>query len=540
VASGGTETFDIGFGPYNLTPERHASDIVITFDTPRSWGVANDPEHHINDPPDRSVYTEEFYTEIYGDDRFEDAYPLEYGALDVIVQAPQFVEFPDNLTVIIWAQNPGGSDVILHSMVELESTIKEPDPVIIGSNNTTIIAVVFEAHEVDYGYNRHLQIETWLEGGSDVGYSSFHIDVLASSFRPFRMAGTYGRFLNFETTIKVKLNIENELKIYGTCKNFGISDKTAWINVSLTDMKSGLPYILSSGPLNIPQGGTTPVTLTISPDRLGSGKGVIQFQLQSEGKAEAQEAQFDGWKGDPTVLEGLELYAQITGGAYLSFFVMFVALIYSGPMFSEELENKTLPMLVTRPLRKIEILIYKFLGYILSTSILIVIPIFLLYGIVGYKIGGGPAIENITIPFAFAFASFLGIVTFGSIFTFIGILTKHPLMFSTFYLLIWEVSQHLTSSLIGGDICGICGLGMLQKGTVTHYTKSVANDLIVDKIPNSPDLLGLSVYSFSSNLDRLVTVSIATPIGYAVLVILAVSLIFLILSHVVFSMKDIN
>ncbi len=159
---------------------------------------------------------------------------------------------------------------------------------------------------------------------------------------------------------------------------------------------------------------------------------------------------------------------------YLTFGVTFVSLVYAGTAISSEVETKTLQMMAVKPIRRLEILLYKYIGTALSLPVLVLPPIVGSYLILGIGAGGSFLSSNLSVLGAFLLAAFLGLLAYSALFMMISTLTKHPLAISGLYVFMWELNTAFT----GGALCGPIA-SSLSQSSIMHYLKSVAYDLIV-------------------------------------------------------------
>lgn len=134
----------------------------------------------------------------------------------------------------------------------------------------------------------------------------------------------------------------------------------------------------------------------------------------------------------------LEMFLIIMIIFYLQFLVLYVCFLYGSGLITSELEDKTMTYLISRPISKLEILVYKYLGYIISIFIIFAIPTTLNYLMLASHDGVGNISENWRY-LAYALGGiFIGVVAWGALFLFFASIFKNPLAPGILYCLFWE------------------------------------------------------------------------------------------------------
>jgi len=149
---------------------------------------------------------------------------------------------------------------------------------------------------------------------------------------------------------------------------------------------------------------------------------------------------------------------------FLQVVLIFVTLVNATTLIREEIEDNTLPYLLTRPISKPAVVIYKYLGYILAVLVLLVPPIVLAYGVTEAYQGSGLT-TDLDVLGGFLVATVVGSVAYGAVFLFISVLVRKPLAVGLLIGFVWE-------SIVGsipGDV---------PKLSVIHYLRSVLKGMI--------------------------------------------------------------
>jgi len=161
----------------------------------------------------------------------------------------------------------------------------------------------------------------------------------------------------------------------------------------------------------------------------------------------------------PAKLTGFDLYGVIVAVYYVRNVLPLAALFYATSLIADEVDGKTLTYLLTRPLRRESILAGKFAAYVVTTLVLTlpatVITFFLLVTARGFA-GTGAAVPDL---FRDLGAITLTLVSYGALFTLLGVLLRRPVIPGLLFLFVWELVANLP--------------GYLPRFTLTAWLRSV-------------------------------------------------------------------
>jgi ABC-2 type transport system permease protein len=121
---------------------------------------------------------------------------------------------------------------------------------------------------------------------------------------------------------------------------------------------------------------------------------------------------------------------------YLRFTVPVLGVFYGTSLMADEVEDKTITYLFTRPIRRGAVLVGKYLAY-LACTILVVLPSVMLVYLLVVPMGGslgGSFLELLTDLGLLA----LGLAVYGAVFAFIGARFKRPLLVGLVFIFGWE------------------------------------------------------------------------------------------------------
>jgi len=163
---------------------------------------------------------------------------------------------------------------------------------------------------------------------------------------------------------------------------------------------------------------------------------------------------------------------------------MFVCLIFGSAMFGQELDSKTMNLLVTQPISKLEMVVYKYIGFLIAIPPLMFIPTALVY--TGFSVAeSGLFINNLGLLGIAFFMLFLVAASLGAVFIMLGCASKHPIFLGLTYMMVWEVFFSRIEFFI-------------QKYTLSHHIRSIIYPFMKDYSKDAASKLSLE--SFSGNV----------------------------------------
>jgi ABC-2 type transport system permease protein len=152
-------------------------------------------------------------------------------------------------------------------------------------------------------------------------------------------------------------------------------------------------------------------------------------------------------------------YELLVGELFLPMILLIIALLLAVPLFREEIDQQSLSYLLTRTIGKPAIVLGKYLGYVLVAYAILLPSVVVSYGIVAIW-GSPPAgILNGVLP-ALLVSTALGILAYGAIYLFLGLVTRSALIIGLIYAFVWEY-------LIGGLS------GLAPDLSIMHYLMSL-------------------------------------------------------------------
>ena len=188
-------------------------------------------------------------------------------------------------------------------------------------------------------------------------------------------------------------------------------------------------------------------------------------------------------QGQSVRMTGPAIFGLMIWVFYLRFTVPVLGVFYGTSLMADEVEDKTITYLFTRPIRRGAVLIGKYLAY-LGCTIFVVLPsVMLVYLLVVPMQGtlGGSFIDLLKDLALLA----LGLAVYGALFAFIGAKFKRPLLIGLVFIFGWEQAA-------------LAFPGYLKQFTIAYYLQAMVphampNDGVVSLIQGifreSPGLL---------------------------------------------------
>jgi ABC-2 type transport system permease protein len=143
---------------------------------------------------------------------------------------------------------------------------------------------------------------------------------------------------------------------------------------------------------------------------------------------------------------------------YLRFTVPVLGVFYGTALIADEIEDKTLTYLFTRPVRRGAVLLGKYLAYLAVTSFVVlpsVVLVYLLIAPIGSNLGASflPVVKDVALLG-------LGLAVYGAVFAFVGAQFKRPLLIGLIFVFGWEQAA-------------LAFPGYLKRFTVAYYLQAL-------------------------------------------------------------------
>jgi ABC-type transport system involved in multi-copper enzyme maturation permease subunit len=150
---------------------------------------------------------------------------------------------------------------------------------------------------------------------------------------------------------------------------------------------------------------------------------------------------------------------------YVRFTVPVLGVFYGTSLIADEVEDKTITYLFTRPIRRGAVLLGKYFAYLVCTIFVVLPSVMLVYLLIA-PIGGSLGGSFIDLVKDLALLA-LGLAVYGAVFAFIGSAFKRPLLVGLVFIFGWEQAALVFP-------------GYLKRFTVAYYLQA----LVPHAMPN--------------------------------------------------------
>ncbi len=155
--------------------------------------------------------------------------------------------------------------------------------------------------------------------------------------------------------------------------------------------------------------------------------------------------------------EGLYLFSNIIMIFYLQFIILILALFYGTSVCAEEVEGKTLPYLVTRPLPKSAVVLGKYAAYMVIPIAMVGLGLLASFLVLNFDRLG--ELRRLAVLGRYFGVLTLGLLAYGAFFTFFGSFLRKSIFAGLLFSFGWEnVIQYFP--------------GSTQRFAIVHYLKS--------------------------------------------------------------------
>jgi len=193
-------------------------------------------------------------------------------------------------------------------------------------------------------------------------------------------------------------------------------------------------------------------------------------------------------------VDAISVFGMIIWVLYLRFIVPVLGVFYGTSLIADEVEDKTITYLFTRPLRRGAVLLGKYLAYLACTTLVVLPSVMIVYFML--------------VPFSQVASSFpalvtdlgllaVGIAAYGALFTAVGAWMKRPLVVGLVFIFGWEQFAMLMP-------------GYLRRFTIAYYLQA----LVPHAMPADESVSSLLQSVFAENLSA--------PLSLAVLLLITV------------------
>ena len=200
--------------------------------------------------------------------------------------------------------------------------------------------------------------------------------------------------------------------------------------------------------------------------------------------------------GRPVTIDGPTIFGLMIWGFYLSFSVPLLGVFYGTSLIADEVEDRTITYLFTRPVPRGAVLVGKYLAYLVCAGLLVLPSVVLVFFLVVPLLGGsvGAGFPDLLKDLALLA---VGLAVYGALFALVGALFKRPLLTGLVFIFGWEpvvimVPGYMKRFTVSYYLQGLVPHAMPEDGGVTNLVLRVlqANEIVPSA---TVGLVGLAV-----------------------------------------------
>jgi ABC-type transport system involved in multi-copper enzyme maturation permease subunit len=164
-------------------------------------------------------------------------------------------------------------------------------------------------------------------------------------------------------------------------------------------------------------------------------------------------------------IEGPTMFGLMIWAFYMRFSIPVLGAFYGTSLIADEVEDKTITYLFTRPIPRSAVLLGKYLAY-LACTVFVVLPSVVIVWLLVITIGGTLGANFLDMAKDLALLA-IGLAIYGALFAFVGAAIKRPLIAGLVFIFGWEPAM-------------LAVPGYLKRFTVAYYLQG----LVPQAMPN--------------------------------------------------------
>ncbi len=195
---------------------------------------------------------------------------------------------------------------------------------------------------------------------------------------------------------------------------------------------------------------------------------------------------------------GAMLYGMMIWLFYVRFLVPLLGVFYGASLIADEVEDKTLTYLFTRPIQRGAVIIGKYMAYLVCTMLLLLPSVVIVFFVI-VSLGRGRTIAEMfpTLLTDLAMLA-LGLAAYGAVFAFVGARVKRPLLVGLLFAFGWEPAVTIAP-------------GYLKRLTVSYYLQALVRH---EMPPDSPAFALLRIFRETPSIPTsLVGLAVIVALG---------------------------
>jgi ABC-2 type transport system permease protein len=196
-------------------------------------------------------------------------------------------------------------------------------------------------------------------------------------------------------------------------------------------------------------------------------------------------------------LGGPVLFGMMIWLLYIKFIVPVLGVFYGTSLIADEIDDKTITYLFSRPIPRAAVLLGKFLSYMACTILLVLPSVVIVYFLV-VPIGAGGIGAQFPSLLADLGMLAIGLAAYGAVFAFVGARLKRPLVVGLVFAFGWEQAVLFFP-------------GYLKRATVAYYLQAlVPHAMPQDSAVNVLMQIFQEIPSVASSVASLLAITVVT------------------------------
>jgi hypothetical protein len=166
-----------------------------------------------------------------------------------------------------------------------------------------------------------------------------------------------------------------------------------------------------------------------------------------------------GFRVNGAQVGGSAIFGMMIWLLYIRFIIPVLGVFYGTALIADEVDDKTITYLFTRPIQRSAVLLGKFLAYLVCTTLLVLPSVMLVFFLIVPTGGGsiGQAFPSLVADLGMLVA---GLAAYGAVFALVGTRLKRPLVVGLVFAFGWEPAVLLFP-------------GYLKRLTVAYYMQAL-------------------------------------------------------------------
>jgi ABC-type transport system involved in multi-copper enzyme maturation permease subunit len=144
-----------------------------------------------------------------------------------------------------------------------------------------------------------------------------------------------------------------------------------------------------------------------------------------------------GFRVNGAQISGSAVFGMMIWLLYIRFIIPVLGVFYGTALIADEVDDKTITYLFTRPIQRSAVLLGKFLAYLVCTTLLVLPSVMLVFFLI-VPTGGGSIAQAFPSLVADLGMLVVGLAAYGAVFALVGTRLKRPLVVGLVFAFGWE------------------------------------------------------------------------------------------------------